>query len=420
MWPLGETIRASRRAFGAAALTLLPGCISTTRLDAVPRGRFHQARVLGLPNERFYYSLNAAPLAAEFLSALERWDRTTGLAPNADSTPLNMLSVSGGGEDGAFGAGLLCGMTAAGTRPVYNLVTGVSTGALTAPFAFLGPAYDAALRDVYTNLTIADIADTRNYLAAVFADALTDTTPLFRTISRHLNDAMLADIAKAYTAGRILLIGTTDLDAQVPVVWNIGAIAASGDPRAAHLIRRILLASAAIPGAFPAVMFDVTLDGLEYQEMHVDGGAFAQAFLYPRGVGEMRADRRRTGKQVRSGQVSVIRNGRLDPGWASVRRRVFGITGRAISTMIYSSGYGDVVRMWTAAQQDGFDYNLAFIGSEFSRELATPFEQAYMRELFDYGYQRALDGKAWVKRPPIGKDLAMAPPAVPEAARGTP
>ena len=142
----GTPSRLPRRwLFGAAATSLLlPGCVSTTRLDAVPRGRFHQASVLGLPNERFFYTLNAAPLAAEFTAALERWDRSTGLAPGATPPPLHMLSISGGGEDGAFGAGLLCGMTAAGTRPVYNLVTGVSTGALTAPFAFLGSAYDGA------------------------------------------------------------------------------------------------------------------------------------------------------------------------------------------------------------------------------------------------------------------------------------
>ena len=126
------------------------------------------------------------------------------------------------------------------------------------------------------------------------------------------------------------------------------------------------------------------------------------------------------GIKVRTGEISVIRNARLDPGWASVRRHVFGISGRAIATMIYTSGYNDVMRMYAAAQADGFDYNLAFIGSEFSRELATPFEQAYMRDLFDYGYQRALAGKAWVHRPPIGQDLPAAPPPVPEAAKGTP
>ena len=176
-----------------------------------------------------------------------------------------MLSISGGGEDGAFGAGLLCGMTAAGTRPVYNLVTGVSTGALTAPFAFLGSAYDARVaRRLYQHRHIADICrDAASTVSAIFADALTDTTPLFRTISRHVNETMMADIAQAYAAGRLLLIGTTNLDAQVPVIWNIGAIAASGDPRALDLIRRIMLASAAIPGAFPPVMIDVTVDGTE-------------------------------------------------------------------------------------------------------------------------------------------------------------
>jgi hypothetical protein len=156
-------------------------------------------------------------------------------------------------------------------------------------------------------------------------------------------------------------------------------------------------------------MIDVTVDGVPFQEMHVDGGAFAQAFLYPRSIGEARAERRRQGVRVRDGQVWVIRNGRLDPGWASVQRRVFGIVGRAIATMIFTSGFNDVLRMYNSTREDDFGYNLAYIRRDFTPELVEPFDQVYMRALFEYGYARVLAGDAWVKRPPIGQDLAPVP-----------
>jgi predicted acylesterase/phospholipase RssA len=197
---------------------------------------------------------------------------------------VQLLAVSGGGENGAFGSGLLCGWSEHGTRPVFELVTGVSTGALTAPFAYLGSSYDPQLRTVYTELKSSGVFLKRGLTAALFDDALSDNSPLFKTISGYLNEAMLAALANAYDDGRLLLIGTTDLDAQQPVIWNMGAIAKSGHPRALDTIRRILLASAAIPGAFPPTLFDVVLDGKPYQELHVDGGAFAQAFLYPAGL----------------------------------------------------------------------------------------------------------------------------------------
>jgi len=412
-----------RRGLLAAAATLsmpavLSGCASPTRLAAVPRGQSAKATVLGLPNERFFFLQEPGAMDREFLAAGAREVARRGGSPEAPLPTVELLAVSGGGEDGAFGAGLLCGWSETGTRPVFNLVTGVSTGALTAPFAYLGPRYDGALRDVYTNVALVDVATSRGLIAALYDDALSDTAPLYRTISRYLNEAMLADLAAAYDEGRLLLIGTTNLDAQVPVVWNIGAIAKSGDPRALDLIRRILLASAAIPGAFPPVMIDVELDGARYQEMHVDGGAFAQAFLYPRAVGDARLARQRAGLPTRNARAWMIRNARLDPGWASVDRRTFGIVGRAISTMIFASGFNDVLRLYSNAQQDRIDFNLAFISPDFTAELKAPFDQTYMRALFEDGYRRGRAGYQWAKQPPIRPDLTPAQAPARERAAG--
>jgi hypothetical protein len=278
-------------------------------------------------------------------------------------------------------------------------VTGISTGALIAPFAFLGPAYDAQLKAVYTGIGPNDVYEERWLPTAVFGDALTNTDPLYRLISRYANEAMLDEIAKEYRKGRLLLIGTTNLDVQRPVIWNIGAIAASGKPEALTLFRKILLASASVPGVFPPVMIDVEADGHTYQEMHIDGGAIAQTFLIPTAVGDLVSLRSK--QFARSRSAYVIRNARLDPDWASVDRRLLSIAGRSINTMIHYSGYNDVVRIYFAAQRDGIDFNLAYIGGDFSVPHEKNFDTAYMRALFDYGYARAKRGPTWQKEPPI-------------------
>jgi predicted acylesterase/phospholipase RssA len=357
--------------------------------------------VLGVPNERFFPFYGIQPLEVEFAVAADRLRQAKGLSRDAPLPEIQLLAVSGGGENGAFGAGLLCGWSEHGSRPVFELATGVSTGALTAPFAYLGSSYDPQLRFVYTGLTASNVLEKRSITAALFDDAMTDNTPLFKTISKYIDEALLAALAKAYDEGRLLLIGTSDLDAQQPVLWNIGAIAKSGHPRALDTIRRILLASAAIPGAFPPTMFDVTVDGVAYQELHVDGGAFAQAFLYPAALTRQRRERMARGQFVVPATAYVIRNGRLDPEWAVTERRTMGIASRAISTMIAASGINDVIRMYNTTQRDGIPFNLAYIGSDFTQKLPEPFDQGYMKALFDYGYQRARNGYQWAKSPPI-------------------
>lgn len=388
------------RAGGAGALAaLLPGCGSLERGPAVPTGRATQATVLGLANERFFPFTGIEPMEQEFVEAVKRQAARRGIK-SLGELDIKMLAVSGGGEDGAFGAGVLCGWSEHGDRPTFDVVTGVSTGALTAPLAFLGSAYDEQLRYVYTGISQKDVLMSRGLTAALFDDAMADNAPLFKTISRVLDQRMLDDIGKGYREGRLLLIGTTDLDAQMPVIWNVGAIAASGHPRAADTIRRILLASAAVPAAFPPSLFDVTLDGKPYQEMHVDGGAFAQSFLYPAALTVQRRQRMAARQPVAKAEAYVIRNARLDPNWADVRRSLMGIAGRAISTMIAASGLNDVLRIYATTRRDGIDFNLAYIGPDFDKVLPEPFDQGYMRALFDYGYARARRGYDWSKAPP--------------------
>jgi hypothetical protein len=223
---------------------------------------------------------------------------------------------------------------------------------------------------------------------------------------------MLADIAKAYDEGRLLIIGTTHLDAQRPVLWNIGAIAKSGHPDALNLVRKLLLASAAVPAAFPPVMIDVEVDGQKFQEMHVDGGAIAQLFLYPPAVGQVMREEEKAKHISRERHAYIIRNGRLAPAWADVQRATMDIAGRAISTMIHYSGINDLIRVYVTTQRDGVDFNLAFIDEDFVADHPVDFDQTYMNALFQYGYQKARAGYPWHKVPPFirsASDVAAAP-----------
>src|SRR5262247_3132770 len=322
------------------SLIVLQGCSLPTRLNAVPKDIEATAEIPGMPGVRYWQESDLDRMVDEAYRSYERqladWKAAGNKGP---MLPASFLAISGGGENGAYGAGLLCGWTEAGTRPTFKLVTGISTGALTAPFAFLGPAYDEKLREVYTQLSGKDVLEERGFMAALFDDAMADNAPLRATIARYFDQPMLDAIAEEYRKGRILLIGTTNLDARRPVIWDIGAIAERRDPGALDLVHDILLASAAIPGAFPPVMIKVNANGKIYEEMHVDGGASTQVFVYPPSleIGSTGIKRDR--------HLYVIRNARLDPDWAQVERSTMSIAGRAISSLIQTQGVGDLYRI---------------------------------------------------------------------------
>lgn len=383
----------------ATLAVLAAGCASLERLPAVPAAETKQATFLGIPNARFVIDDSRSDLMiAEFRQAYAReraHARTTG---KPDVLPLaNYLAISGGGDNGAFGAGVLTGWTEAGTRPSFKAVTGVSTGALSAPFAFLGPAYDDALMRVYTDVNSSDIFSRKPLLAGISGDSLTDSTPLYTLISTYVDDAMIDAIAAEYDKGRLLMIGTTNLDAGRAVVWNIGAIARSGHPQAKESIRRILLASASIPGVFPPVMFDIELGGQHFQEMHGDGGTVNQAFLYPPSITARVAP---TTALARPRAAYIIRNGKALDDWQETERKTLAIAGRAVSTLIGSNGVGDLYRLYTTTRRDGVAFNLALIDSDFTEPYKGPFNHDYMQTLFDYGRAKAKAGYPWRKVPP--------------------
>ena len=386
-------------AIALGASLVVTGCATPQREPAATLAQSQQVRVLGLPNARFMPS-DVAQLQQEFIAAAQREiDARQRAGLHGPLPPMEMLAISGGGDDGAFGAGLLVGWTARGDRPYFKAVTGVSTGALSAPFAFLGPDYDPQLREVYTETTARDIFTPRGKLAAIFDDAMGDTAPLRDTVSRLLDDHMVQRIGEEYAKGRLLLILTTNLDAGQECIWNIGAIAASGKPGARDLIIKILMASSAIPAVFPPVMIDVEVNGEERQEMHVDGGVFAQAFLYPPGINASDVEST-AGTAGRQRDAYIIRNGRLLAAATDVKRRTLPIASRAVSMMIGTSGVNDMIRIYALTQRDHVGYHLAYIEGDFTLPYKGPFDQAYMRSLFQYGFDRGAAGGEWKDAPP--------------------
>lgn len=393
--------RATPRAIGLIlVLASLTGCAGPNRKDAVPEDLVNQAVVPGMPPgiRTWGYTLDPA-FRDELIKSIQRErDYRAKTGQTGPLPPAEYLAISGGGANGAFTAGLLNGWTKRGDRPTFKAVTGISTGALISPFAFVGPQYDDVMKAVYTQTSTKDIMTKRGLLAGLFDDALADNKPLWHLTDKYINEKLLEDIATEYSHGRILMVGTTNLDARRGVIWNVGLIASSGSPEALHLIRSILIASAAIPAAFPPVMIDVEVNGKKYTEMHVDGGTVAQVFLFPPNLHLKELAQEYHAQRTR--RAYIIRNSRIDPDWAEVEPRTLTIAGQAIQSLLRTQGIGDLYRIYINCQKEHVDYNLGYIPDTFNVKPKEVFDRAYMNQLYDVGFKMAKNGYPWKKYPP--------------------
>jgi predicted acylesterase/phospholipase RssA len=375
---------------------LTGGCATISPRNVLPQANASQIELEGFHNIRFWGDASAPAIETIVMAVAPK--------THMRSSPVsNLLAISGGAEDGAFGAGLLVGWSDAGTRPTFDLVTGVSSGALIAPFAFLGRERDGQLREIFTKYGRKDIY-TYNVHGLIEGSALADDTPLAHLIEKYVDDAFLEEIAKERTKGRILLIGTTNLDTQRPVLWDMGRIAMSNNRDAIVLFRKILLASATLPGVFPPVRIQVRVGGKDYDELHVDGGITRQVFIAP-SIFSFAAGNQKPGRAVTKQRLYVIRNGKIDPEWQPVSENVLSITTRSISTLIKNQGIGDLYRIYSITKRDGIDFNLASIPPDFNEVHNESFEPRYMNALFDRGYELASHNYSWAKSPP-GLELA--------------
>ncbi len=314
----------------------------------------------------------------------------------------NILALSGGGSLGAYSAGVLNGWTASGTRPTFDVVTGTSTGALIAPLAFLGPCHDARIRELYTNVTSDDIYRKRMKPAILWSDSAASSEPLEYMIARNLDQRMLCAVAAAHCQGRRLYIGTTNLDTGRLVIWDMGAIAASGRPGSLELFRKIVLASSSVPGFFPPVPIQICVNNRRYTELHADGGTTSQVFL--RGsMLDLNPEEIRAGhKPLLGSRVYIIIAGKSYPDPKCVKPRALSIAPAALGALTSAQTRNDVVRIFTLSLLTGMEFRLAAVPQEFPLgEDSMEFDPHIMRRLYDKGYQMAHCGHAWRKSPPV-------------------
>jgi Patatin-like phospholipase len=295
------------------------------------------------------------------------------------------LAISGGGADGAYGAGVLAGWTEAGSRPEFAAVTGSSIGALIAPFAFLGPRHDDDIRKNFTTISAADIFEDRQT-----SDSLFDYWPLRRQIEQQISPNLLAEIAAEHARGRRLFVATTNLDAGRRVIWNMGAIAARGDDKSLKLFRDVLLASSSIPGFFSPVRIEVDSNGKRFVEIHGDGTLTTPFFALPE---SMLSASFPAGPPFT--QLYVIVNSKLDPEFKMPDHNIPGVLGRSIGVALTSALRSEVALVYAGAQRHGIALRIAHVDPSFIYPSRGPFDGKYMQALYEFGLAAGRKGTAF-------------------------
>ncbi len=377
----------------------LSGCAATLTRNGIASAKLAEtAEIPGMPGIRFW----GDEVPTDPLVEIHR--RAAHMPPIArDAKTINgrklidTLALSGGGSDGAFGAGVLAGWTKRGDRPVFQVVTGVSAGAIIAPFAYLGPSEDDKLHTIWTQYKEDQVATPEIFSGLFGGPALTSTAPLQNLIANYVDRQFLDRIATQYKRGRILLILTTNIDAQRPVVWNMGEIALSRSPGAIELFRKVVLASAAIPAAFPPVQIEVEADGKVYDELHVDGGTTREVFVSPVEAPLKVFDSLYDKPPIR--RYFIIKNGKATPEQEVVKPTTLQIAGRSISTLIKSQNMGEVYHIYRVALDGGADFNFLAVPPSFTYTTKQIYDPKYQAALYAEGAAVGRRG-VWLKHPP--------------------
>lgn len=391
------------------ALAAAGGCTGTPR-NAVPEHLVATAKVPRLGEVRYWGDVVPSEMADRVGEIVRQRRAAGGRSYDHGGRPhVQTLVLSGGADNGAYGAGLLNGWSDRGTRPEFDIVTGVSTGALIAPFAFLGPKYDPALKEVYTSHDAKDFFSAQPLQGLLGGTSLADIAPLYGLISKYADDALIDAVAQEHRKGRRLLVQTTNLDAQRPVIWDMGVIAGYRSAEARELFRRVLLASASVPAIFPPVQIRVSADGRAFEEMHVDGGTVSQQAGLSAWIFGTRDLLRANGlKPART--IYIVRNNTVSPEWQSVDNNVLKIAARASSTTIKYQGNADLYMDYLAARERGASFRAAAIGDDFGVKYTGPFDREYMNKLYRYGYKKGRNGSAWHDTPTRLLQAASAAP----------
>ena len=367
---------------GVAAAMVLAGCASLTREDFTA-DEAHRAAPRVAADIRFEATDKDAALAFTQRAQAQRQAH--------NDRGVDVLAISGGGANGAYGAGVVVGWTEAGTRPDFEIVTGVSTGALIAPFAFLGPRWDPHLEEAYAGGKASGVLKRRG-LGVLFSSSLFSPVRLRGLIEAYCTPVLLHEIAQEHAKGRRLLIATTNLDSQQTIVWDMGAIATRGGPDALKLFREVLIASSAIPGVFPPVVIPVgDVDvGRQVDELHVDGGVSAPFVSVPEALYFWDAP----GGQGPQGRIFVLVNGKLEPSFAVIRGGTPTILARAYDTMMKTNLRVHLAASRAFSERNGIRFEVAAVPRD-AEGGSLDFDPESMRRMFDLGKANAAAGAAW-------------------------
>ena len=395
---MSTTKRASL--LGLAVLGVaIAGCSTTTPRIPYTQAEAEAADVPGMPSDvRFYAD------APSFV--FERFRQGVVAQAQARHEPVTFLALSSGGADGAFGAGFIRGLSESHQRPDFTMVSGISTGALMAPFVFLGPQYDETLQKLYTDGYASALVKNVNLLNAVVGNAFVDSDKLGRFIAQYIDQSVLDAVAAEHRKGRRLIVVSTNLDQQRSVIWNMGAIADSHSPNALKLFRQVLAASASIPALFPPRLIDVESGGHAFQEMHVDGVALRQLYVAPDEV----IYGGRSGAPNPIKDLYILVNNKIDPTFKVVDDATVSVAARGLSTILKREGRNNVLSSYTYAQARGIGYHVAFIDADVpeppSADAADQFSTEYMTTLFARGEARGRQPSPWLTHPPLSTDPA--------------
>lgn len=379
---LARSRQAGLRLLGLAALALSLALGACTSLPRTPYTAADAAssRVLDIEGLRRYTDEPVTKFS---------FDKDTSTASRS------YLALSGGGADGAYGVGVLNGWSAAGTRPAFSVVSGVSTGGLIAPFAFLGSQYDDTLWELYTSGIAESLLSDPSIMRVLFSSGLFGNTRLRELVARYVGPEILAQVARENAKGRRLLIVTTDLDTQRTAIWDMGKIAAVGTPEALKLFRDVMAASASIPLVFPPILIEAEGQGHKFQEMHVDGGVTAPVLTLPEAL---LSQGRLPGNAKMD--IYILVNKKIERNFELVANSTIDVASRSLSSITQSQTRSIIFSTYDFAKRNHLGFHLSYIERDYPAPQSEGFDTAYMRTLYQYGYEKAASGQAWTSRMP--------------------
>ena len=360
---------------------------------AVPENLVGTAVVVGMPNIRYYAGKpdSYSKTRQNLIDSFKDEGKSDYLVDGIKTYPA--LLIGGGVSNSAYGIGLLKGWSKQGSRPIFKIVTGYSSGSIIAVAMFAGKVYEDRIANLFTSISSKDVQKKKSMFSILFGNSVYSSAPLAKKINDIVDDDLMAKIAQEYKKGRRLYVGTTDFDAQGFVIWDMGALASIGSPDSLKLFRKIILASCAFPAMLPPVYFQVEAGGRRYDEMHVDGGVISGLFyIYQLMEG--------LGSKGFKTRVYVLNLCYMSPHSRQVEDNMVDMTSRLIETNGVAKMIGDTYRVYAFAKEKGWDYNLAYIPEDFKPNQKEMLDKQEMQRLFKRGYNDAIEGYEWHKAPP--------------------